>query len=292
MGTVTDRVRIASVQWQAGALDAAGVFARISAFVAAAADYRADFIVFPEIFTLCLLASEEPMDVSDLARRSHAHTPAFVDHMRALAKGNAINIVAGSHLVLDDDGIVRNRSFIFLRDGSTHMRDKLHPIPSEAESSKVRGGSTADIIDTDCGPVGVMICYDSEFPEVARHLVDQGSRILFVPYCTDTVHGHLRVRYCCQARTVENQCYVVTSGMTGQFHNIPEHHGAYAQSAVLTPSDLPFARGGIACEATANTDMIIYADLDLKALDLARREGVVRNLSDRRHDLYAVNWKS
>ncbi|MCG8389151.1 MAG: hypothetical protein MJA30_26585, partial [Cytophagales bacterium] len=80
--------------------------------------------------------------------------------------------------------------------------------------------------------------------------------------------------------------------MSGQFHNIPEQHGAYAQSAVFTPSDLAFARDGIAAEADANAEMIIYADLDLQALDWARREGSVRNLGDRRHDLYSVNWKS
>lgn len=97
MGTVTDRVRIASVQWQAGALDAAGVFARISA---------------------------------------------FADHMRMLAADNGINIIAGSHLVLDDDGVARNRSFVFLRDGTTHMRDKLHPTPTETEPWKVKGGAT------------------------------------------------------------------------------------------------------------------------------------------------------
>ncbi|MCY6381431.1 carbon-nitrogen hydrolase family protein [Hoeflea prorocentri] len=292
MDHVRDKVRIASVQWQATALDASGVFQRFSGFVSAAADYSADFIVFPELFTLCLLSGEEPMDAADIARRSDAHTQAFIDHMRALAKEHEINIVAGSHLMLDEDGIARNRSFVFLRDGSLHARDKLHPTPTENDPWRVAGGNRADIVETACGPVGVMICYDSEFPELARHLIDQGARILFVPYCTDTVHGHLRVRYCCQARTVENQCYVVTSGMTGRFHNIPEQHDAYAQSAILTPSDLPFARDGIAAEATANADMIIYADLDLGALDWVRKEGAVRNLNDRRHDLYSVNWTS
>ena len=136
-----------------------------------------------------------------------------------------------------------------------------------------------------------MICYDSEFPELARHLIDQGAMILFVPYLTDTVHGHLRVRHCCAARTIENQCYVATAGMAGQIANVPEQYGAFAKSAILTPSDLPFARDGIAAEASENIETIIFADLDLGMLDWARREGSVRNLSDRRPDLYSVVWK-
>src|SRR3546814_15747571 len=65
-----------------------------------------------------------------------------------------------------------------------------------------------------------MICYDSEFPELARHLVNQGAMLLFVPFCTDERRGYLRVRYCCQARAVDNQCSVITSGVVGNLPNV------------------------------------------------------------------------
>ena len=239
-----NNVRIASVQWQAGMLtDREQFYSRIAYYVRAAADYDADFVVFPELFTLCLLSVEEPVGPADVARRMNRHTSEFVERLNALAKTHGINIVGGSHLRIDKGGTAHNTCYVFLRDGSIHARDKLHPTPTEYNSWQIAGGDTADLIETDCGPVGVMICYDSEFPEMARHLIEQGARVLMVPYCTDTSHGHLRVRYCCHARTVENQCYVVTSGITGQFHNLPEQFGSFAQSAVLTPSDLPFARG-------------------------------------------------
>ena len=51
----------------------------------------------------------------------------------------------------------------------------------------------------------MLICYDSEFPELARHLADQGAMILFVPFCTDTSNGYYRVRHCAQARAIELQ---------------------------------------------------------------------------------------
>ena len=181
-------------------------------------------------------------------------------------------------------------SYVFLRDGTVHRQEKLHPTPDERESWNMKGGDSIDAIETDCGPIGVMICYDSEFPEAARRLSDQGARIMFVPYNTDTRHGHLRVRYCCQARAVENQCFVVTSGMVGNLDNVSNLDIQYAQSAIMTPCDFPFARDGIAAEASENVEMIIVADLNLATVQWARARGSVRNLRDRRFDLYRTRW--
>lgn len=286
-------IRVASVQWQAGNIaDADAFHDRIDYFVHAAADYSADFVLFPELFTLDLVERCDASGPARVARQTHAHTERLIEQFSDLSKSCNINIIGGSHLHLDAAGEVRNTSHVFLRDGRMQACVKIHPTPNERSALEVIGGSDASVIETDCGTVAVMICYDSEFPEVARHLVDQGARVLFVPYLTDTSHGHLRVRYCCHARTVENQCYVVTSGVTGRFPRLPEPFGCHAQSAILTPSDLPFARDGIAAEATANTEMIIFADLDLDALDQARKTGTVRNLNDRRPDVYRVDWKT
>ena len=143
---------------------------------------------------------------------------------------------------------------------------------------------------TDCGPIGVMICYDSEFPELARHLVNQGAQILFVPFCTDERQSYLRVRYCCQARAVENQCYVVMSGNVGNLPGVENMDIQYAQSCILTPCDFPFARDGIAADTTPNVETVAFADLRLETLTTARNSGTVMNLKDRRFDLYSVNW--
>ncbi len=136
----------------------------------------------------------------------------------------------------------------------------------------------------------MLICYDSEFPELARRLTDEGARILFTPFCTDSRQGYLRVRYCCQARAIENQLYVVTSGCTGNLPNVENMDINYAQSAILTPCDFPFAREGIAAEINENVEAVVMADLDLTDLSWARAQGTVRNLRDRRFDLYRVQW--
>jgi predicted amidohydrolase len=147
------------------------------------------------------------------------------------------------------------------------------------------------VIQTDCGPIGVLICYDAEFPELARHLTDQGAQILFVPFCTDERQSYLRVRYCCQSRAVENQVYVVMAGNCGNLPNVANMDIQYAQSCILTPCDLPFARDGIAADTTPNTEMVAIADLRPETLLAARNSGTVQNLHDRRHDLYQFFWK-
>jgi len=285
-------VRVAAVQLQARTLrDTDQFYANVDYFVNIASEYGADFVVFPEHFTLQLLSCEATeLPPEQAIQRTSQHTAEFVERLRAMAIGRAINIVGGSHATEMPDGDIHNVSYIFLRDGTVHTQEKLHPTPDERSTWHIRGGDTVDVIDTDCGPVGVLICYDSEFPEAARRLADQGARIIFVPYNTDTRHGHLRVRYCCQARAVENQCYVVTAGMVGNLDNVSNIDIQYAQSAILTPCDFPFARDGIAAEASENVEMIIVADLNLATVQWARAQGSVRNLRDRRFDLYRTRW--
>ena len=288
-----DKVRVAAVQYGLSGICGADDFERhVEYFVVSAADYGCDFIAFPELFPMQLLSPGERLAAADAMAAIDAATPRFAAFMAGLAQQYRINIIGGSHPVRIHAGATRNRCHVFLRDGSLHHRDKLHPTPSEREAWGIEGGTVrdADVIETDCGPIGIMICYDSEFPELPRRLVDQGAEILFVPYCTDDRRGHLRVRYCCAARAVENQIYVVTAGVIGNLPNVYNMDIHHAESAILTPSDMPFARDGIAAEVTPNTEGMAIADLSLADLRQARESGAVRNLADRRHDLYRVDW--
>ncbi|MFS4437063.1 GNAT family N-acetyltransferase [Paracoccaceae bacterium GXU_MW_L88] len=287
-----DVVRVASIQFEAREFDSEEQFYdRVDYFARMAADYGSDFVVFPEFFTLSLLTLDEPLGPVEAIRRLTEHTPTFTDRLRGIAVSRNINIIGGSHPTETDDGDIQNVSFVFLRDGTVHAQEKLHPTPDERSVWNIKGGDEINVIDTDCGPIGVAICYDSEFPEIHRRLVDQGARIVFTPFCTDTRHGYLRVKYCCQARAVENQCYIVTSGGIGLLDDVENLDMQYSQCGIYTPCDFPFAWNGIAAEASENVEMAVIADLDLGKLDWARREGSVRNLRDRRFDLYKVAWK-
>lgn len=152
------------------------------------------------------------------------------------------------------------------------------------------GGNTLKTFDTDCGKIGILICYDVEFPELSRVLADQGMNILFVPFVTDTQNGYTRLKRCAQARAIENECFVAIAGCVG---NLPKVHNMdiqYAQSSVFTPSDFAFPTNGVKSEATPNTEMTLITDVDLDLLKDLRNFGSVRPLADRRLDLYSVKF--
>ena len=287
-----EAVRVATCQLQARAVkDYDEFLSTVRYFVDVASDYEADFILFPELFTLMLLSYEEKeLSPVEAIERLSQYTPRLKSDVADMAMRFNINIIAGSHPTRMDDGDIHNVSYVCLRDGSIHEQEKVHPTPNERYWWNIKGGDRIDVIQTDCGPIGVQICYDCEFPELSRRLADEGARIIFVPFCTDNRQGYLRVRYCAQARAIENQCFLVLSGNVGNLPNVANMDVQYAQSCILTPCDFPFARDGIAAEATENVETLTISDINLADLSWARAEGTVRNLADRRFDLYRIEW--
>jgi predicted amidohydrolase len=154
----------------------------------------------------------------------------------------------------------------------------------------VRGGDKLKVFETDVCKIGILICFDVEFPELPRILATRGMEILFVPFSTDTKNAYHRVRHCSQARAIENECFVAISGSVGNLPNVENMDIQYAQSAVFTPSDFPFSHDAIAAEATPNTEMTLIVDVDLDLLKELKTQGSVRNLQSRRNDLYRVDW--
>ena len=288
-----DTIRVGTVQYKQRRVHSFDEFVDFVAyFVDVVADYKGDFVVFPELLTLQLLSIEsQQLSHAESIVALTKYTPRFKESMRDLALRYNINIIGGSHPTRVESGRVENISYVFLRDGSIHEQPKIHPTPNEDYWWNIEGGNSLKAIPTDCGPIGVLICYDAEFPELVRHLTDQGIRILFVPFCTDERQSYLRVRYCCQARAVENQLYVVMSGNVGNLPNVANMDIQYAQSCILTPCDFPFARDGIAADTTPNVETVAIADLRMETLIMARNSGTVMNLRDRRHDLYHLQWR-
>lgn len=294
MSTLPTRVRIASVQFEMRKISALEDFEeRIAYFTRVASEYGADFVVFPELYTLQTLSlAPQMLGPKDAIDALTAYTPRFEALLTGLSVRHRINLIGGTHVTRIASGDIRNIAYVALRDGSLHRQEKIHATPSERTYWGVSGGSENKVIETDCGPVGIAICYDSEFPEQVRHLADQGAMILFVPFCTDDRNGYLRVRYCCAARAIENQIYVAMSGVCGNLPNVGNMDVHYAQGAVLTPCDLPFAWNGIRTEAEPNLETMIVADVSLADLAEARARGTVQNLNDRRTDLYSSGWKA
>jgi predicted amidohydrolase len=154
----------------------------------------------------------------------------------------------------------------------------------------VRPGDRLEVFDTDRGRIAIQICYDIEFPELTRIAVERGAQLIFVPFCTDERYAYLRVRYCAQARCVENHVYVAIAGSVGNLPSVENIDIHYAQSGIFTPSDIPFTRDAIAAECAPNTETVVFQDLDLALLNTHKQSGSVLNWRDRRADLYEVRY--
>lgn len=285
-------VRVATVQYGQRRISSFEEFKKIvTYYIDVVSDYKSDFVLFPELFTLQLLSIDnEPLRPHLAIEKMSEYTEKLKTFFYDMALKYNVNIIAGSHPTKKDDGKIYNISYVYLRDGSIYEQPKIHPTPSEAYWWNIEGGQKVSAIETDCGPIGVLICYDCEFPELARHLVNQGVNMLFVPFLTDERQGYCRVRYCAQARAVENQFYVVMSGSVGNLPNVQNIDIHYSQSCILTPCDFQFSRDGIAADTTPNVETVSFADLRIDNLIEARNSGTVQNLKNRRHDLYSVKW--
>ena len=282
-------VRLGLIQWQMRLYkDLDELMQQAEYFVDAVAGYFADFALFPEFFNAPLMAENNHLSEPEAIRELAKHTETIVQKFVELAISYNINIITGSMPEMVD-GRLHNAGYLCRRDGTTERFEKLHVTPDEAKVWGLEGGNRLKAFDTDCGKIGILICYDSEFPELSRLLADEGMDILFVPFLTDTQNGYARVRACSHARAIENECYVAITGSVG---NLPKVHNMdiqYAQSAVFTPCDFAFPSNGIKAEATPNTEMILIADVDIYLLRELHELGSVRNLKDRRKDLYELN---
>lgn len=284
-------VRLGLVQWQMRPYqNIDDVFEQVEFFIDAVSDYKSDFALFPEYFNAPLMARFNNLGESEAIRELAKYTKEIRERFINLAISYNINIITGSMPLLRD-GNLYNVGFLCRRDGSYEMYEKIHITPDEIKSWGLSGGKMIKTFDTDCAKIGVLICYDVEFPELSRIMADQGLQILFVPFLTDTQNGYSRVRVCAQARAIENECFVAIAGSVG---NLPRVHNMdiqYAQSAVFTPCDFAFPTDGRRAEATPNTEMILISDVDLNLLNELHTYGSVRNLKDRRNDLYELKLK-
>jgi predicted amidohydrolase len=283
-------VRVCVVQYQMRQIESFEDFAQqCEYFVDVASDYKCDFILFPEMLTTQLLSFIRADHPSVAVRELSDYTSRYLEFFAGLAIKYNVNIIGGSHFTMEDDTLY-NIAYLFRRDGTLGKQYKLHITPSERDWWGVKPGDRLEIFDTDRGKIAIQICYDIEFPELTRLAVERGAQIIFVPFCTDERYAYLRVRYCAQARCVENPVYVVIAGSVGNLPFVDNLDIHYAQSGIFTPSDIPFARDAIAAECSPNIETVIFQDLDLELLRTHKQSGSVLNWRDRRTDLYEIRW--
>jgi len=282
-------VRICAAQYRMRTIHSWEEFEKqVEFFVASANEYHCHFLLFPECFTAQLFSimPPEPDDKKAFVQLA-AYADQYIELFRRLAEESQIYIIGGSHPVMKGDKLY-NVAHVFTPRGNVYTQDKMHITPTERSYWGITPGNRIYVFNTDLARFAVFICYDIEFPEIARLATLAGAEIIFVPFSTDERKAYMRVRYSAHSRAIENMVYVALAGNVGNLPQVKTFLINYGQAAVLTPSDFAFPLNGIIAESEANLETVVIADLDLSKLSLQRQTGTVRPLRDRRSDLYEL----
>lgn len=243
----------------------------------------AEILVFPEYAAMELTSLFGKEVYSCLSAQLHeiqSLQQKFIDIFQALAKEQGCVIQPGTFPVQLENGDFRNRAFLFLPDGRIEYQDKLQMTRFENEQWLIKSGTELKCFDTDFGKLAISICYDSEFPLLAHQQVRAGADLILVPSCTDALAGYYRVRIGCQARALENQCYVVQSSLVGEAPWSEAVDVNVGAAAVYTPVDRGFPHDGVLAIGELNEPQWVYADLSFAEIARVRQQGQVFNYRD------------
>lgn len=276
--------KIAAAQYDISFLESwDNYLAKTERWVKEAVDQGANILLFPE-YACMELASLFPQAVysslSEQLTALQSLLPDYLDLFKRLSVEHNVYIQAGSYPVKCDNGEYRNHAYFFSPDGGVDFQEKLTMTRFENEQWHISRGFDIKIFDTRYGKVAINICYDSEFPHYARKQAEMGAVLILVPSCTDTQAGYYRVRIGCQARALENQCYVVQASLVGEApwsEAVDINCGA---AAIYTAVDRGFPDNGILAIGDYNAVQWVYADLDLSAVETVRQQGQVFNYKD------------
>ncbi|WP_353228552.1 carbon-nitrogen hydrolase family protein [Novosphingobium sp.] len=287
---VVSHWRVAAAQYPIDQLaDWDAYAAKLSRWVAEAAAGGAVLAVFPE-YAAMELSSLDPATMGDL-QGSIAAVSALLPRVDALhadlSREHGIWLLAGSAPRRLGDGRFVNTARLFSPDGRAGYQDKLMMTRFEREQWGIVGGSNGiNVFVTPIGRLAVLICYDSEFPLLARAAVEAGAEVLLVPSCTETLHGYWRVRIGSQARALEGQCYAVHCPTVGDADWSPSVDRNRGAAGIYGPPDRHVAQGfampqdGVLAIGEESRAQWVYADLDLRQIAALRADGGVLNRRD------------
>ena len=255
---------------------------KLTRWVVEAAARGADLLVFPE-YGAMELASLDPATEGDLAASLEAVSALLprVDALHAdLARKHEVHILAGSAPRRDPDGKARNAARLFAPSGTMATQDKLVMTRFEREQWGIAPGTNLRLFDTALGLIGVVICYDAEFPLIARALVEAGAQVLLVPSCTDTLQGYWRVRIGAQARALEGQCFTVQLPTVGTAEWSPAVDVNRGAAGVFGPPDRGMPEDGVIALGEVDAAQWVFAEIDTARVATLRTDGGVLNARD------------
>jgi len=277
-------VKIATAQYDISFLENWSSYqSKVERWVVEAAEQDAKILLFPEYASMELASLFGEAVYSSLSRQLAAMQSLLDDYLdlfRSLAKKYQCIIQSGTFPVKTASGAYRNRAYLFMPDGQIDYQDKLMMTRFENEQWLIQKGEELRYFDTEYGRIAINVCYDSEFPMLARKQVEAGANLILVPSCTDTLAGYHRVKIGCQARALENQCYVVQSTLVGDAPWSEAVDVNIGAAAIYTPVDRGFPDNGILAEGKFNAVQWVIAEVSLSACGTVREQGQVFNYRD------------
>ncbi|MFB7640416.1 nitrilase-related carbon-nitrogen hydrolase [Peribacillus butanolivorans] len=244
---------------------------------------NSDYIIFPELLTIGLLATFPDQNASSLIKIDEYATQ-YKELFSSISRKRKQVIIAGSHLECREDEYF-NIAYIFDKDGSYVEHKKTHIFPAEA-NWQTSEGNTLEVYSIGPVKIGITVCYEAEIPEISRILSVNGADIIFCPSYTFTEAGFWRVRHCAHARAIENQVYFVHCPTVGE-PGAPLPNG-YGRASILSPCDKAWRANGVVAEAEVNKHTVITGTVDIDELYENRKSGAATTFKDRkrRKDVY------
>ena len=240
----------------------------------------ADLVVFPEYAAMeaALIAGPATGSVMDWRDLAAARAADWVEQFRLMAIKHRCHIVAGSGPVATERGVV-NRSWLISPAGEVQHQDKRLLLSYEREEMGLVEGEELRLFDTALGKIGVLICYDSEFPLQARALCEAGAEMILVPSCTDFPAGQTRVRQSCRARAIENQCLIVQAPLVGEVAGCEIIDRATGRAGHFCPPDHGLPSDGILAQGETDRPGPVTIEVDPAAIAAPRISGQAGNFS-------------
>ncbi|QXI34644.1 MULTISPECIES: carbon-nitrogen hydrolase family protein [Pseudomonas] len=241
----------------------------------------AQLLLLPEYAGL-VLSGQLPVEQRGDLKASIAGIQPLVEPWLALCEGIArrwgIYLQPGSLPVLDLDGQYRNRAWLFGPKGVLGYQDKLIMTRFEREQWGIAAGDGLQVFDTALGRLGILICYDNEFPMLARYLAEGGADLILAPSCTDTEAGYHRVRIGAQARALENQIAVLQSPTVGLAPWSPALDENIGRAGLFVPPDYGMPQDGVIALSEALSPVgsqWLMCEVSLEHVRRVRQQGQV-----------------
>ena len=299
------RLKVAAAQYPIERLpDLAAVMAKHARWVGQAAAGGARLVVFPEYAAMEIAGTLSDAVAADLQASLEVVArlrPEVDANLASLAARHDIHILGPSGPARRPDGSFANTAHLMTPAGRVGIQEKIIMTPFERRWG-ITGGSALQVFETALGRIGVLICYDGEFPLLARAMTDaapvgmtpagttlpkttmtdqgRGARLILIPTCTERISGFNRVRSAALARALESTVATVMSPTVGNAPWSPAVDRNCGAAGVFVPAEAGVSDTGVLAEGCLDAAQLVFAEIDFAHLEQLRTAGEMRNAAD------------